>query len=379
MPRLNTARVLGWALVTAVLAVLGIVVRFARSLVTPPRQLESELRILDIDRAHERIVLSDRPASRLPGNYGLWFGQDAGYLRFGEVISATPGRVVRELTEIVSGTPRRGQAARDTGWFFIAPWELDLKWENLVVPSELGDLPAWHFSPASKSDDWVIHVHGRTASRAETLRSVRVATDAGWHSLAVSYRNDRFAPRSTDGRYGLGSTEWQDVLAAIDVAVAAGAKRIVLFGWSMGGMISLRAAVEAQSTVPVGLILDSPALSWPDIISHHAELKHLPNVFGQAVTALLGSRWAPGVTGLARPIDWRGIDGGNLAARAELPVLLMHSAADDYVPVEPARQLAADLPALVEYHEFADAGHTRLWNRDPERWERTITEWLTRL
>lgn len=376
-----------WTLAAALLAAIasaGVVVRFARSLVTPPHKQQYPLRIEGIDRVHQQIVLNDTAAARLPGHYGLWFGNDAGYIRMGDVLEVRPGRVVRALDEVVSGTPRRGHAARDSGWYFLGPWDLGLDYRALQLPTPLGPSEAWLVEPADGHDstDWVIHVHGRTALRAETLRGVKVASAHGWRSLVVSYRNDPMAPRSRDGRYGLGLTEADDVVAAVRWAIEQGAKRVVLFGWSMGGTIALQAAARLQHTPEgdqlCGLILDSPALSWPNIIRHHARLLHLPTAAGGAVIALLSSRLAPTLTGLSTPIDFHRLDAEPIVAALGLPVLLMHSADEDYVPVAPARALAAAHPDLVEYVEFSDAGHVRLWNRDPERWEHTVASWLDR-
>ena len=364
-----------------VAAAIAIIVRFARSLVTPPRAKDFNVRILEVDRAHQLITFNNRAETRLSGEYGLWFGADAGYLRFGDVVSVEPGRVTRTLLDVVSGAPRKGQIARETGWFWAAPWEAGLEVEHITVAGPLGSLPAWRVNAPKKSTNWTIHVHGRTTERGETLRGVKAAHDAGWNALAVSYRNDPGAPKSHDRRYGLGSTEWHDVLAAIEYAKSNGATKIVLFGWSTGAVISLRAALAAReslATLVDGFVFDSPVISWPSIIEHHAALAHLPRWMGDAVSALLGSRLAPKVVGVERPINWRLIDGGNLVGQLDRPVLLMHSADDDYVPVEPSRQLAADLPDLVEYHEFHGAGHVRLWNSDRARWNNAVTAWLSK-
>ncbi|MGV1035037.1 MAG: alpha/beta hydrolase family protein [Microbacteriaceae bacterium] len=373
------ARLLMLGSVGVLVAALGIIVRFARSVVTPPRAKELNVRILEVDRAHRRVAFNVLPETTLPGEYGLWFGADAGYLRFGDIVSVEPDRVTCELLEVVSGAPRRGQIARETGWFWAAPWEAGLEVEHVAIATPLGAMPAWRVDAPKRTDNWTIHVHGRTAERGETLRGMKLAHEAGWNALSVSYRNDPGVPKSHDRRYGLGSTEWHDVLAAIEYLRDQGARKIVMFGWSTGAVISLRAALAARESLGLavdGFVFDSPVISWPNIIEHHAQLSHLPRWMGDAVTALLASRAAPKLIGVERPINWRTVDGGNLVGQLALPVLLLHSADDGYVPVEPSRQLAADLPELVSYHEFAGAGHVRLWNADRRRWETTVSEWL---
>ena len=361
-----------------------VIVRFARALVTPPRRQRYPIRIEGIDRAREQIVLTDTPETRSPGRVGLWFGSDAGYVRLGEIEHRGGGRVVRRIEQLVSGHPRRGQQARESGWFYLGPWELGLEYESVEIETELGPSAAWlvDASDATRPGDWMIHIHGRTALRAETLRSVRIAAAHGWRSLVVSYRNDPLAPKSPDGRYGLGMSEADDVLSALEFAAAHGAQRVVLCGWSMGGTIALQGALRASERpelpAVVGIILESPALDWRQIVRHHARLVHLPELAGASVTWLLNSRLAPVLTGVTAPIPFDRLDGGRLIRELGLPVLLLHSAADDYVPVDASRQAASASPELVSYVEFQDAGHVRLWNRYPDRWEAAVGEWLDR-
>ena len=56
-----------------------------------------------------------------------------------------------------------------------------------------------------------------------------------------------------------------------------------------------------------------------------------------------------------------------------MPILLLHSDDDDYVPVTASAALAAARPDIVTFERFATAGHVRLWNYDTERWNAAIT------
>lgn len=378
---MRAARWAAIALASLLAFALGATLRFARAIVTPPKRLPAELRILGVDRTRGRILLSSTPATRASGRFGLWFGNDTGYLRVGSVTGETAKTVERELLDVVMGSPRAGMPARDSGWYYLTPSGAGLEADNVVVDGPLGSLPAWHVAPVDASTDWVVHIHGRTASRAETIRSMLAVRPAGWHSLAISYRNDAGAPSSPDGRYGLGATEWRDVEAAISFARDRGAERVVLFGWSMGGMIALRTVAELGSASPVpivGVILESAVISWPNVFRQQARIAHMPEGFALAASALLDSPAAPSLTGLAEPIDWRRLDGPQLAVAADLPLLALHGTGDAFVPIEPIRELADRFPGFVELHEFRGAGHVRLWNVEPERWSTLIQDWLAR-
>ncbi|HLP23387.1 MAG TPA: alpha/beta fold hydrolase, partial [Microbacteriaceae bacterium] len=362
---MRTTRIFVAIAATLIGAASAIVVRFARAIVVPPKRIAPDLTIRAVDRARGRIVLSDAESSRLAGRYGLWFGNDTGYARIGAITNVSDQGIERELLEVVSGTPRAGMRARDSSWFYVTPADVGLVSESVNVRGPLGAMPAWLIRATGDGGDWVIHVHGRTASRSETLRSARVSADAGWTSLCVSYRNDAGASSSDDARYGLGGSEWADVCAAIEFARESGARRIVLFGWSMGALIALRAAAaeqDANQSDIVGIAIESGVLDWSNVFAQHARLAHLPNAVASMAQSLLASRLAPIATGVAEPIDWPALDGGHIVATLGLPVLALHSASDRYVPIGPVRELAALLPETVELHEFDGAGHVRLWN-----------------
>jgi pimeloyl-ACP methyl ester carboxylesterase len=223
-------------------------------------------------------------------------------------------------------------------------------------------------------------VHGRGAKRQEGLRAVDPARDAGWNTLLISYRNDGEAPESEDRRYGLGGTEWADLVAAVSYAEERGAERIVLMGWSMGGAIVLQALLRAAAVRErlVGVILDSPAVDWVDILRFQGQALGLPRELGDGVVRLLGGPWSGGLTGLAAPIDVEDLDPVARAEEFDVPILLMHSVDDGFVPIDGSRRLAAARPDLIEFEVFEGARHTKLWNHDPERWTALVRGWLER-
>ena len=76
------------------------------------------------------------------------------------------------------------------------------------------------------------------------------------------------------------------------------------------------------------------------------------------------------------------LDRRDWVARAQelsLPVLLIHSDADDFVPSQPSRLLAAARPDLVTYQDAPGARHTREWNVDPDAWDAGVATFVLRL
>jgi len=371
----------GLAIGAAVVAGIGLAVSaalsvmMARRLVTPPGRADSSLRILAVGES--TIVLSSSEESRAPGRFSLWFADEAGYARIGPVVSQGASWVARELLDVAAGMPKPGDNARTSGWFYLTPAGVGLEFSEVEVETELGPAPAWLIPAAEPGTTWAIHIHGRGVQRPETIRALGEFHDAGVTSLSVSYRNDTEAPDSPDGRYGLGSTEYRDVDAAISYARQAGAERIILMGWSMGAATALQTLMRSvQRDMIIGLVLESPVIAWGPTLELHGELNRIPAPIHRAAQVVLASDQSQLLVGTENPLLLAEMNFVERAAELDRPILLLHSEADGYVPVEPSRALAEARPDLVTYVEFDTAGHTRLWNYDSERWLRAIRQWL---
>ncbi|MGY4857027.1 alpha/beta hydrolase family protein [Cryobacterium sp. AP23] len=352
----------------------------ARRIVTPSTKRSDDTRVYDVDLDAGTITLQLTPDSALPGDYSFWFAADSGHARLGAIESSTATSVTRRILNVDFGDLGTAVAGRLGGYSFLGPWDLGLEYENVTVDTDLGEAPAWLIPPAAPTGRWVIQVHGRGVRRHETLRAVPVFHAAGYTSLLISYRNDGEAPPSADGRFGLGDTEWRDVEAAIDYALRHGATGIVLMGWSMGGAISLQAATRAAHDGRLlGLVLESPVIDWADVVAYQALLLRLPRPVVRGALIVMGRRWGRAVTGLHLPIDFPRLDFVSRANDLSLPILILHSDDDGYVPSAPSRRLAERRPDIVTLVPFAVARHTKLWNYDPAAWNGSILAWLTGL
>lgn len=372
-----TIAVGGGVAIAAVTAAV-ITVAFARTVVTPPTKRDEDTRILAHDAS--TITLSATLDSLTPGRYSFWFRHDTGHARVGEILSHTATTVRRQLLGVQLGDLQGATRGRFSGWFYLSPDDLPVDYEDVEIDTELGPAPAWFVPARKRSDRWMIGVHGRAVRRQETLRSVPVFQDAGYHCLLVSYRNDGDAPRSADHRYALGDSEWRDIEAAMRYAVDHGAKHIVLMGWSMGGATVLQALTRSPLEERVsGVVLDSPVVDWVTALEYQGVANRLPRPVQWAVIRLLTRPWAGRVTGQREPIDLDRLDIVRRADELHTPILLLHSDDDGYVPATASRALAAARPDIVTFEPFATARHTKLWNYDESRWNAVIASFLDRL
>lgn len=358
---------LGTGLALLVLAV-------ARRVVTPMRRV-TDTEILSVDTGAQTIELGRTLDTELPGRYGLFTTGTYGYVKLGAVLTADAHTVQRKLLTQIEPGARVDRAASFSGYYYSSPSELHLRWESVLIGSPAGPCPAWYF-PAS-STTWVIQVHGRGATRAECLRAVPVLHAAGLPNLVVSYRNDGEAPRTRAGAYALGASEWRDVDAAIAYALRHGAERVLLMGWSMGGAISLQAAVNSGLRDRIaGIILESPVVDWRTVLRFQARMVGVRAPLPELAMGALQRPLTARLSGADEPIAFDRLD---MVARADelvAPILILHSDDDGFVPADSSHALQEARPDLVTMPRFTVARHTKLWNYDQTGWTSAITDWL---
>ncbi|WP_432485585.1 alpha/beta hydrolase family protein [Kineococcus esterisolvens] len=357
---------------------------FARAVVTPARDKPDDVEVLQV--GPRRVVLAATADTVVPGRYGVWTDGGRGHFRVGEVLETTGERVTRELLGVDAGTPQPGSGRWNQYCYAGTPSSaLGLAHEDVLVRSEVGDLPCWrvpapadHPAQPEARDTWAVLVHGRGATREEALRALPLLHGLGLTCLVPSYRNDADGPASPAHRYGLGETEWRDVEAACRYALDRGARRLVLVGWSMGGAIVLQLVARSELADRVAaVVLDGPVLDWYDVLDHQARRNRVPVGLGRFGLALLGHPLGRRLVGLEQPVDLRRMDWVGRAQELRLPLLLLHSDADDYVPPGPSARLAEARPDLVTFVRSGTARHTKEWNVDPDGWEDAVRRFLS--
>ncbi|MEV6958325.1 alpha/beta hydrolase [Streptomyces sp. NPDC051207] len=331
----------------------------------PGRPLPTEPRLTVHGTAAGRVALTRDPAALRPGHYGL--AGDGSHAVVGPVLPAaehTADTVVRRLERVTHGTLKPGDKAWLTPNLHVGDpgTALGLDHADVEVPGELGALPAW-FVPGSR-ETWVIAVHGLGTTREHTMNVMPFLRRHHLPVLAPAHRGDPGAPRSPDGVGHLGETEWHDLDAALHHAVRSGARRVVLYGWSTGAAMALRAAARSQLRDRVsGLVLDSPVLHWETTLRALAAARRTPGVLlPLAVRAARGRIGA--CTGPAAP---------------RVPTLVVHGPGDRVAPWQLSRRLADSRPGLITLHTVRDAPHGAMWNADPDGYEETLRRFLTPL
>ena len=360
--------VTGAALVVIFVAlVLGVGWYFSDNLLDPihPR-ISENLRAYAL--ADGRITLPSTAKTRTRQVWGLaWRG---GYGQLFGPVNVSRSRVSRRF-RILDGTLRPGmKVGLDVDAYPSDPRAaFGLAYRTVAVRSSLGLFPAWEVP--GRGGTWVIFVHGRGATRRVALRVLPTIVRLGLPSLDITYRNDPGAPRSPDGLYHLGKTEWLDLQSAAQWALNHGATRLVLMGWSMGGAIVSQFMHSSPLAGRVaGLILDAPVLDWNATLSLGGDRAGLPGfetwIAGEIASHRIG-------------INFSAFDQVRRAHEFHVPILLFHGTADTTVPIGPSDAFAAALPRLVTLIKTPGAGHVESWNVDPRRYDAAVRSFLASL
>ncbi len=366
---------LGGGIAAAAAGGLGWVI--ARRLTAPagPRTFDLPARGFEHDDNGDLIVLDRTDQTTAPGIYNLWF-KHGGWVQLStEIVDRGPTRVGRRITGTTPGlTPRAGDRASWSGIYYATPADAGLHARDITLATPAGPCPAWRID--GDPSVWAIHIHGLGSTRAGTLRGVLAATELGYTSLVVSYRNTAEGPLVGTGRSTLGDAETPDVDVAIGYAVRRGAQRIVIFGWSMGAAIALQLADHPRHQgLIAALVLDSPVFNWTEVIKTNCARSGLPAAAGHLAAPWLTLTPLARTVGLPGRIPLRSFDWTARTADLTTPTLILHGTRDDSVPIRLSQALRDDRPDIVGLETF-DADHTLCWNTDPDRWQNVVATWL---
>ncbi|MHB8324532.1 MAG: alpha/beta hydrolase family protein [Candidatus Dormibacteria bacterium] len=337
-----------------------------------------DVRVRAITAESLTMALPGELDETVPGTWGVQWPGGAGEV--GRILGRAPGTVTRSFHRFDGTLPAPGGLiAMNDSVFPLNPLVgLGLAYRTVDYRGPLGSYPAW-FVPG-RGDVWAITVHGNDLSRLDCMKIVPDLHRAGLPVLMITYRNDRGAPPAPNGLMEYGLTEWQDLQAAVRYALAHGAHRVVLVGYSMGGGIVASFLERSPLARDVaGTILDAPMLDFSRTVDLGAAAQRLPLVglpLPQSLTDT--AKW---IASWRYGVDWGGMNYLARVARLRAlgtPILLFQGLQDTTVPWQTSAALARALPRQVTYLTFARAGHLQEWNLDPTRYDAAVTAFLAR-
>jgi pimeloyl-ACP methyl ester carboxylesterase len=211
------------------------------------------------------------------------------------------------------------------------------------------ELPAWRVPGDAPQGPVVVMTHGWGSSRVGGVK--RLPAVLPHCREAVLW--DLPGHGEASGAARMGADEHLDLLALLDTL---GPGPFVLFGWSMGAGVCLRAAAENDGRHDIrGVICEAPYIVAPTPARNVIRLQGLPHRLNLPIAMAALGVWL----GVGR--RWSGFARDRHAARlGETPLTVLHGDADPVCPISDARTIADAAPngRLVV---IPGGGHNNLW------------------
>lgn len=246
-------------------------------------------------------------------------------------------------------------------------------------------LPYWRIEGESPSGPVVIFSHGWGESRQAVLQRLDallpvcravIAWDMPGHGeapkgrcrlgdgesdalvdLAMRAQGEDLAPLEREAAEAEKELEDEaDWSAILHPPPRTGAPPVVLYGFSLGAGVSLRAAADSPERI-AGVIAEAPYRMPATPARSVMAAKGFPHVLNlRPALAFIGfiSNCGP---------RWRGFDRAELAGQVRCPLLVLHGEQDAMCPPADGRAIAA-AAERGEFLGLPDAGHLDIWQQD---------------
>ncbi|MBL1174772.1 alpha/beta hydrolase [Pantanalinema sp. GBBB05] len=232
-------------------------------------------------------------------------------------------------------------------------------------------IAAW-FLPVKGSAQAVILVHGMHSSRTAELDGhfAELGAALQQQKLAVLMIDLRGHGQSGDARFTFGLAERQDVIAAVNWLKHQGfqAGKIGVLGVSMGAATAIGATADDADIGAV--VADSGyAEVYPVMQRNWAKTSGLPDIF-LPTTMMFGSWYTGYDLTSSKPVN----EVKRIFPRS---ILIIHSVADPFTPVEQAQQLTHAAPS-AEYWQTTAPTHAGSYAINPQAYMRRVTTFFHR-
>ena len=226
------------------------------------------------------------------------------------------------------------------------PAEAGLTFADVVFAAADGErLHGWWVPARAPRIGHVLLCHGNAGNVGDRVAHLELLSAAGFDVLAFDYRGygRSSGQPSEQGTYLDARAARDELLSRRDIDGG----RVLYLGESLGGAVALALALELP---PAGVILQSTFTSVRDMARSHYPL--------------IPSALVPDAYPSLRRI-----------CRLQSPLLVLHGARDEIVPLAHGEALVEAAPAPTRMHVFPGVGHNDLLTSAGTAWAQAIAAW----
>lgn len=223
------------------------------------------------------------------------------------------------------------------------------------------------FHNDSDQHKYALIVHGYQGQEADSYDIAPAFYQKGYQVLTISLR----AHAPSQGQYiGMGYLDSQDLLEWVQWLIDRDSQaKIVLHGTSMGSATVLMASDKLPAAVKA-VVADCGYSSIWDIFASELDKRFNLPTFPVLYMANTMARLRAGY-------DLREGNTVEYVAQSSLPILFIHGAADDFVPVSMARELYdAKSKGPKELYIVPEAGHAEAKYKEPTTYYQKIFQFI---
>ena len=230
---------------------------------------------------------------------------------------------------------------------------------DVEVPGATADssdrLRLWWLPNRDPQAPTLLYLHGTFRNLYQNLRKVEALRQAGFAVVAVEYRgwgdSSPIIP-SEATIYADANVAWAEL-----VRRQSDPRKRVIYGHSMGSGVAVELASQKRGGADYGgLILESSFTRLPDVAS------------------------AAGTVGtIASWFSTQEFDSLAKIGKVDAPILMMHGAADNTVPIALGRRLYEAAPAGTRWVEFPLGSHSGLDRDAPQQYTQAVRDLIEQL
>ncbi|WP_028544648.1 alpha/beta hydrolase [Paenibacillus taiwanensis] len=250
-----------------------------------------------------------------------------------------------------------------------------MKYDTVTFPARDKHtlVDGWYIPASQASERTIVFSHGYGANREEywvpMYDLAQYAHRLGYNVVMFDYgfASEQHKTKATGGRL-----EKEQLLGAVELAQARGAKEVIVWGFSMGAGTALQAGLVENNGID-GMVLDSTFLLEPDTLYHN--LQQFVNVPKHPSLDILR-----GMFPLLNDTSLNQIPYNEVKKHQyPIPTLFIHGTDDTKAPYTIAEQIAANQdPALSSSWIVPQAQHEMVYRAHSKDYLRQVSLFLER-